>query len=211
MDADHVVAVSIESPQRVLSYDLRTRAETRGAGITGLGVLDEASQWSFRLSADGRRLAVDLTRDGDSGRVVGVVDVPSGKALELPGCCTGVAASTLGVDVGGDNGVVACGPAIAGDRLALNADLGGSTALVVPPFDRGTVLSRAAPSLGARCIMWAQGALEGHPTWSLFGTSGNWLTWWWREALLGASLAAGAVVVLRRRSRGRMTVDVSHE
>lgn len=40
-------------------------------------------------------------------------------------------------------------------------------------------------SVGVRRIIWAQNALNGEPSASIFGTSTGWWTWWWQEIALG--------------------------
>jgi len=56
-------------------------------------------------------------------------------------------------------------------------------------------------SLGVQRIVWAENALNGEPSFTLFGRSTQWWTWWWKEITLtiGASLAL--LWAWRRRTR----------
>lgn len=56
------------------------------------------------------------------------------------------------------------------------------------------------PSVGLQQIIWAQGALDGDASFSLWGTNAGWWTWWWKEVALGV-LTLIALLWWRRRRR----------
>ena len=56
-------------------------------------------------------------------------------------------------------------------------------------------------SLGVQRIVWSENALNGKPSFTLFGTSNAWWAWWWKEIAL-VMAGVGLLVRWRRRRRG---------
>ncbi len=58
------------------------------------------------------------------------------------------------------------------------------------------------PSADVQQVIWAKDAIDGSPSWALFGTSTLSLFWWWKEIALAAlAVAALRWWLVRRRRR----------
>ena len=191
---DHtLIGVTTSAPLKIWTYDVRTLRLTEGAQIVGTYIDPVmASQWTFRWSPTAQRLVYQA--DEQDGTRLGLINPATG-AVEGS------------ESMGGDNAVDSCGPVRTAAGPAANADLKGAAALQVPPIDTGPVLVRTDPVLGARCILWAEDAVSGKPTWGLWGTSGAWWTWWWREGLLALVIASGATLAVRARRAHRASPE----
>lgn len=63
---------------------------------------------------------------------------------------------------------------------------------------------------GVGCMVWAQDALDGSPSWTPFGTSTSWLSWWWKEVLGALVTLAGIVWIALRRRRAAASRYLAH-
>ena len=88
-------------------------------------------------------------------------------------------------------------------RVDVPQDAGADGGRALVRYDPGgvaTPLLVTEAKAGVGCMVWAQDALDGSPTWTPFGTSTSWLSWWWREVLGAVAVLAGiAWFTLRRR------------
>jgi hypothetical protein len=145
------------------------------------------NQWSGSLSPDGAVLSVTLPRI-DSARV-STFSTTDGSRLENDHTTMSLAS--------------VCTTTWRGDEVVLPLIEGEIASLVSLSGERVVAVD---PALGAYCVMTAANALGGErhrAVGDLFGTT--WLSWHWREVLLGI-LGAGALAgafawFLRRRGR----------
>jgi hypothetical protein len=166
-------------------------------------------QFTGSISPDATRLAIAVqTATSDSVVEVRTYDLPSGGSVSWREADPTTERVDTG-DVSVPRREGSC-PMVWQSGLPLTQLFGAD-----PDATGGLELRRWLPSgssqpvtvaedrVGGRCMLWATEALEGSPTWSPFGTSTGWLTWWWREGVLGLVVVGGLLVVWRARARRR--------
>jgi hypothetical protein len=190
-DDDELAWISTEGERGAASASLVV-TDAGGEVLRSAGLrmspkdVDGLSQWSGSLAPGGDRLAL-TTADG-SDAVTSTYDTSDGTRIErrrdrdVPdGCLTSWR----------DRGVVL--PVVRDGAVAL-ATASGETVLITDP------------ALEAYCVLPAAVALEGHRHDAVGGVLGTgWLSWHWREVLLGGAstlLAIAGLVLLRRRRAG---------
>lgn len=217
-DATHLVGRSPASAERVVEWDatagsvkdLFTLSLPEEPG--GTHVQTAGQDWATVVRG---RLVVLLERTvelgqgrlSDDGLVV-VRSLPGGEVQQAPGASRAGGPAWLASypsTTGWLPGVQgAISPLwVVGGEVA-QADEGGLGTVSDTASQRLVV---AEDSVDAAQQVWAQGALDGGPTWSLFGTSTWLVTWWWKEIALAALALLGWRLTwwrvrLRRASRG---------
>lgn len=179
-----VSAVDVDTSRIVRSFPLR-------------GVQPEfVSQWYASLSPDGTAV-MTLDDGGDD------LDEPT---VRVHSAQRGIRDATMPTPDGLND---YCQPTWSADNayLPVSSEQREDGA-VLARVNGGTPIV-ADPRLHVTCSVWATSALDGGPDPSiggwLFGTGSSWLSWHWRELVLGALAGVVAVAAVRlwaRRRRG---------
>lgn len=184
---------SVRGQPRVSAVDVDTSRIVRSFPLRGVQP-DFVSQWYASLSPDGT--AVMTLGDGGDDLNEPTVRVHSAQR--------GIRDATMPTP-DGLNGY--CQPTwTANDAyLPVSSEQREDSAVLARANGGAPIV--ADPRLHVTCSVWAASALEGGPDPSigdwLFGTGSSWLSWHWRElvlgALAGAAAAAAAFFQARRR------------
>ena len=203
-DDNTLLGVTLEAPLRLWTRDIVSGATHLGPSVDPRAGIapDQLSQWSLRSSPQQHRLLF-MVEDPAQPRL-GFLDSRTGALIPVTGSpapTRGTATPVLAAP--GSAPMVACGAVAASGRPALTVQTGsGATELIALEVQGEHVLSSVDPALHGRCTLWAQDAVEGSPSWTPFGTSTSWLSWWWREVLgaVAVLVATGFFALHRRRA-----------